>query len=532
MQVSPQHALLVQPALTCGHSRCRQALPNQRCTPSPLRVSVRRWRQATLTAGAILAAHCRGHRCKRRPLQARIIVAATAAEVAVRPSLDIDRRPARDPCVVDEVRGDFPALQAEAHRGVPLVYLDSAATSQKPRCVLDALNHYYETSANVHRGAYSMAERATEAFEAARDSVARLIGASSPLEVVFTSGATDAINLVVGSWGVANLGTGDEVVLTSMEHHSNLVPWQLAALRTGLVLKYARITQDGELDVEHLESLLTARTKLVAFTHVSNVLGCINPVRRIAEAAHRVGARVLLDACQSVPHLPMNVQELGVDWIAASGHKMCAPTGIGFLWGPQDLLRQMPPWKGGGEMIEQVTFEGSTYADIPARFEAGTPPIAQAIGLGRACEYLMSIGMDRIEAYERELSQHLWDSMASIEGLRLYGPPPALAERAALVAFNDTREGVYPADIALTVDSDGYAIRAGHHCAQPLHSQVLGEPFGTARVSLSFYNTHADVDGFVSSLRENLEMLRAGEGCVFDPENPEACYCSSARMRS
>lgn len=411
------------------------------------------------------------------------------------------------------------------------MYLDSGATSQKPKCVMAALNHYYESSANVHRGAYALAERATEAFESARESVARLIGARSPREVIFTSGATEAINLVANSWGSANLGPGDRVVLTAMEHHSNLVPWQLAAQRTGAELLYARVTPGGELDVEHMESLITPATKLVAFTHISNTLGCINPVRRLADAAHAVGALVLLDACQSVPHLPVDVEALGVDWLAASGHKMCGPTGVGFLWGRGEVLDAMPPWKGGGEMIKEVTLEGSSYAEVPARFEAGTPPIAQAVGLGAACDYLLGIGMERVAAYERELASHLWGALAAVDGLRLYGPPPGRAPRAALVAFNDTQEGVYPADIALLLDADGYAVRAGHHCAQPLH-EALGAPFGSARASLSFYNTRAEVDGFVSALREELEMLRAGEGCVFDPDDPEACFCSSSRMRS
>mmetsp|Transcript_64652 Transcript_64652/g.192631 ORF Transcript_64652/g.192631 Transcript_64652/m.192631 type:complete len:572 (+) Transcript_64652:79-1794(+) len=439
---------------------------------------------------------------------------------------------AREPCLADEVRADFAALSAEAHTGVPLVYLDSAATSQKPACVLAALTHYYESSANVHRGAHALAERATEAFEAARESVARLIGARSANEVVFTSGATEAINLVAGSWGISNLGPGDRVVLTEMEHHSNLVPWQLVAQRTGAELAFARVARRGELDVEHMESLITPRTRLVTLAHVSNTLGCVNPVRRIAATAHRAGALVLLDACQSVPHLPVDVQDLGADWIAASGHKMCGPTGVGFLWGREELLRQMPPWKGGGEMIKEVTLEGSTFADVPARFEAGTPPIAQAVGLGAACEYLLRVGMDRIAAYEHQLSERLWEAVASVDGLRLYGPPPRQGgKRAALVAFNDTQEDVYPVDIALLLDADGCAVRAGHHCAQPLH-KTLDAPFGSVRASLSFYNTPEDVDRFARVLRESLEMLRSGEGCVFDPDDPEACFCSSSRMRS
>jgi len=430
-----------------------------------------------------------------------------------------------------EVRKDFKGLSAEAHHGVPLVYFDNGATSQKPRCVLEALDRYYESSANVHRGIHALAEQATEAFEASRRSIARFLNAASENEIVFTSGATEAINLVANSWGASQLQEGDEVILTCMEHHSNIVPWQLLAERLGLKLHYAGITANGELDVGHLESLITPRTRMIALAHVSNVLGCINPAKRVVQLAHEVGAVVLLDACQSVPHLPIDVQDLGVDFLAASGHKMCGPTGIGFLWGLREVLEEMPPWKGGGEMIKAVTLEGSTYAEIPSRFEAGTPPIAEAVGLGAACEYLMGIGMDRIQAYEAKLGAHLWNSLAAIPDLKLYGPPPGTAGRAALVAFNDTQPDVYPADLALLLDEEGFAIRAGHHCTQPLHSE-LGAVYGSARASLSFYNTFEEVDAFVASVRENLELLRAGEGCVFDPDDPDSCYCASDRMRS
>mmetsp|Transcript_22211 Transcript_22211/g.40874 ORF Transcript_22211/g.40874 Transcript_22211/m.40874 type:complete len:539 (-) Transcript_22211:152-1768(-) len=429
-----------------------------------------------------------------------------------------------------EVRSEFKSLSPEAHHGMKLVYFDNGATSQKPRCVLDAMQRYYESAANVHRGLHVLAEQATEAFEMARESVARFVNAKSQDEIVFTSGATEAINLVANTWGVANLHEGDEVILTCMEHHSNIVPWQLLAQRTGARLRFAGITPDGELDVEQLESLVTSKTRLISLMHVSNVLGCVNPVARVVKTARSAGALVLLDACQSVPHMPVDVQELGVDFLVASGHKMCGPTGIGFLWGREEVLRAMPPWKGGGEMIKVVTLEASTYADIPARFEAGTPPIAEAVGLGAACDYLMRIGMERISAYEAELASHLWHSLAAIPGLKLYGPAPEKG-RAALVAFTDTEPDIYAADLALLVDEEGYAIRAGHHCAQPLHS-ILGAEFGTARASLAFYNTFEEVDGFVQAVRESLEMLRAGEGCVFDPENPDACYCSSDRMRS
>lgn len=431
----------------------------------------------------------------------------------------------------EQVKADFPSLQMKAHGRMTLTYLDSAATSQKPKPMVDALEHYYAGAANVHRGAYELSASTTEAFEAARATVGQFIGATSPEEVIFTSGATEAINLVAASWGGKFLQTGDEIVLTVMEHHSNIVPWQLAAQKTGATIRYAQLTNDGELDLQHLKSLLTPRTKLVALTHVSNTLGCINPIHEVSTAAHQVGARVLLDACQSVPHIPINVAELGVDWIVGSGHKMCGPTGIGFLWGQLSLLREMPPWKGGGEMIKEVFLETSTFADVPARFEAGTPPIAQAIGLGAACKYLMHLDMRRIESYEKHLAEHLWNSLEAIEGLKLYGPPPRKGNRSALVAFNDTSDDVYPADVATLLDSDGFAIRSGHHCAQPLH-RILGATYGSARASLAFYNTIQDIDRFVDSLKENLEMLRSGEGCMFDPDDPDSCYCGSQRMRS
>lgn len=430
-----------------------------------------------------------------------------------------------------EVRPDFAALRTDAYAGVPLIYLDSGATSQKPACVLQALTEYYEHSANVHRGAYALAERATEAFEHARSSVAELIGAASPQEIIFTSGATDAINLVAESWGSTNLKPDDEVLITVMEHHSNIVPWQLATQRTGAKLKYAGITDEGTLDLEEFKRLLSPKTKIVAFVHISNTLGCINPVKEMAEAAHAVGAKVLLDACQSVPHLKIDVADLGVDFLVASSHKMYGPTGVGFLWGKSEILEAMPPWKGGGEMIKEVHMDESFYADVPARFEAGTPPIAQAVGLGVACDYLLRLGMDRVEAYEQELAKYLWESLSRVPGLKLYGPPPSKGPRAALVAFNDEEPDIYPQDVAGVLDADGVAIRAGHHCAQPLH-RVMGATYGSARASCAFYNTKEEIDKFVEVLDEALETVRSGEACVFNPDDPEACNCSSSRMRS
>jgi len=434
--------------------------------------------------------------------------------------------------LAEEVRKDFPALDQRIGEEKPITYLDTAATSQKPQAVLDAIGRYYSHSANVHRGTYAMAAKATEEYEDARKSIAKFIGAL-PEEVVFTSGATDAINLVAQSWGIANIELGDEIITTAMEHHSNMVPWQLLAKRCGAVVKYVRFGSTGELDLQHFKSLLTPLTKLVAVTHISNTLGCINPVSAIVDAAHRIGALVLLDACQSAPHLKLDVASLGVDFLVASGHKMYGPTGVGFLWARREVLEGMPPWKGGGEMIKEVSLdaEKTTFADIPARFEAGTPPIAQAIGMGAACEYLMSIGMERIEAYERHLANYLWQALSEIEDLQLYGPPPSRG-RAALLSFNDASgEEVYPVDIAVAVGEDGFCIRAGRHCAHPVH-QALGKRFGSARVSLGIYNTTDDIDRFARSLRENLEMLRDGEGCTFDPEDPDACFCSSDRARS
>eukprot|EP00439_Symbiodinium_sp_Y106_P082791 s611_g22.t1 len=333
------------------------------------------------------------------------------------------------------LRSDFPALQQEVKPGVPLVYLDNAATSQKPKQVLDELNRFYsQDNSNVHRGMHTLSMRSTEAFETARQKVAKF-------EIVFTRNATEAINLVARTWGAANIEKGDEIVLTVMdrpssgsvqacmgvkfpEHHANLVPWQLLAESTGAVLRFGRLRDDGTLDVEQFESLIGDRTRLVALCHVSNVLGCVNPVERVAKLAHSVGAKVLVDACQSVPHMPVDVQTLGADWLVASGHKMCGPTGIGFLWGRGEILRESPPFLGGGEMIDQVTLEGSTFNDIPHKFEAGTPAFAEAVALGAACEYLTNLGMAAVSQREHELAKHLWSRLEALPGIHLYGPSP------------------------------------------------------------------------------------------------------------
>ncbi len=402
--------------------------------------------------------------------------------------------------VPSEVRRDFPLLQRSVD-GKPLVYLDSAATSQKPRVVLEALQRYYEEyNANVHRGLYRIAERATLAYEEARAKVAAFIGAP-PEELVFTRGTTEAINLVAYSYGDAYVRPGDEILVTEMEHHSNLVPWQLLAQRRGARLRFVRVRpEDGTLDLDSLDRCLTERTRVVAVTHQSNVVGTINPVRDIAERAHAVGAVVLVDGAQSVPHMPVRVQDLGCDFLAFSGHKMCGPTGIGALWGRRELLEAMPPFHGGGEMIERVELERSTYKDPPHRFEAGTPNIADAIALGVAVDYLQVVGMEAVRAHEKALVRYALAQLAEVKGLRLYGPrDPEL--RGGAMAFS--LEGVHPHDVAQVLDGEGVCVRAGHHCAQPLH-RALGVA-ATARASVYLYNTPEDIDALV----RGLERVRA-----------------------
>ena len=399
-----------------------------------------------------------------------------------------------------DVRADFPLLQRSVD-GKPLVYLDSAATSQKPQVVLEALRRYYEEyNANVHRGLYRIAEQATLAYEEARAKVAAFVG-GRPEEVVFTRGTTEAINLVAYAWGDAFVRAGDEVLVTEMEHHSNLVPWQLLAQRRGARLRVLRVRpEDGTLDLDALDRLLTERTRIVAVAHQSNVVGTINPVRYISERAHAVGAVVVVDGAQSVPHMPVRVGELGCDFLAFSGHKMCGPTGIGALWGRRELLEAMPPFHGGGEMIERVELEHSTYKDPPHRFEAGTPNIADAIALGVAVEYLRALGMEAVREHEKALVRYAMAQLAEVRGVRLYGPKdPEL--RGGALAF--TLEGVHPHDVAQVLDEQGVCVRAGHHCAQPLH-RALGLA-ATARASVYLYNTPEDIDALV----RGLERVRA-----------------------
>jgi cysteine desulfurase / selenocysteine lyase len=405
--------------------------------------------------------------------------------------------------LADQVRADFPILHQEVN-GKPLIYLDNAATSQKPMAVLNALQDYYQhDNANVHRGAHTLSARATDAYETARDKIAAFVNAASRQEIVYTRNATEAINLVAYAWGMNTLQAGDEIILTVMEHHSNLVPWQLVAQRTGAVLKFVEPTETQEFDLEQFKSLICDRTKLVSVVHVSNTLGCINPVEEITAIAHSHGAKVLIDACQSVPHMPVDVQAIDCDWLVASGHKMCAPTGIGFLYGKLELLRSMPPFLGGGEMIADVFLDHSTYADLPHKFEAGTPAIGEAIALGAAVDYLSNIGMDKIHAYEAELTAYLFQQLQQIPQVKIYGPQPDAKERAALAAF--TTGEVHAHDLSTLLDQSAIAIRSGHHCTQPLHRYL--NLSSTARASLSFYNTQAEIDTFITALKETLDFF-------------------------
>ncbi len=400
------------------------------------------------------------------------------------------------------VRADFPILHREVH-GKPLVYLDNAATSQKPHAVIHTLEHYYNHyNSNVHRGVHTLSGEATDAYEGAREKIAKFVNAASEKEIIYTRNATEAINLVAYSWGLSNLKRGDEIILSVMEHHSNLIPWQLVAQKTGARLKFVQLTPEEEFDFGHYQSLVNEKTKLVSVVHVSNTLGCINPVKDIAALAHQYDAKVLVDACQSAPHMQLDVRDLDCDWLVASGHKMCGPTGIGFLYGKLNLMRSMPPFLGGGEMIADVFLENATYADLPHKFEAGTPAIAEAIALGAAIDYLTNIGMDKIHAYEEELTTYLFDKLMQIPQVKIYGPKPP-KERAALASF--TSGEVHPHDLSTMLDQAGIAIRAGHHCTQPLHRFIKAQ--STARASLYFYNTKAEIDIFIGSLIESIEFF-------------------------
>jgi cysteine desulfurase/selenocysteine lyase len=406
------------------------------------------------------------------------------------------------PTELEELRGRFPALAQEVN-GHPLAYLDNAASTQKPLEVLETLERFYrEDYANVHRGAHELSMRATDAYEAARRRVAVLLGISDPAELIWTSGTTGGLNLVANAWGGAFLREGDEVLLSVMEHHSNLVPWQLLAQRTGARLRFLDVDEEGRLDLSALGDLLTERTRVVSLAHVSNALGTVNPVSEIAEAAHAVGAVRVVDGAQSAPHLPVDVEALGCDFFAFSGHKMCGPTGIGGLWGRRELLERMPPFLGGGDMIERVELERSTWAPLPQKFEAGTPHIAGAVGLGAAADFLAAVGREAILAHERALLAHALERLREVPDLVVLGPRDP-AERSGVVSF--TLGDIHPHDLATILDASGIAIRAGHHCAQPLMRR-LALP-GTARASFYLYNTREEVNRLVEALGRAREIF-------------------------
>ena len=408
-----------------------------------------------------------------------------------RPTLDAQR-----------LRADFPIFEQEIH-GKPLAYLDSAVTAQKPRQVLDAMRTFYETSyANVHRGVYTLSERATAEFERARQLVAEFVNAPSPREVIFTRQATEALNLVAYSWGLNNLGPGDLVVVTELEHHSNFVPWQYIAKRTGAGFRMIHVNADGELDLGDLDAIAAeGSVKVVANNLVSNALGTINPVEKLAEWAHGQGAIMVVDAAQAAPHHPLDVQALGCDFLALSAHKMCGPTGVGALWGRRELLEEMEPFNLGGHMISKVRFEETTWGELPHKFEAGTSPIAEAVGLGAAIEYLNAVGIEAIEAYEQELAAYALERLADVPGMKLYGPPPD--RRAGIVSFNVG--DLHPHDVAQILDSEGVAIRAGHHCCQPLMTR-----FGVAatnRASFYLYSLPEEIDRLAAGIQKAVRIL-------------------------
>jgi cysteine desulfurase/selenocysteine lyase len=401
---------------------------------------------------------------------------------------------------VHAIREDFPILR-DFVRGKPLVYLDNAATTQKPRAVVDRIARFYlRENANVHRGVHLLSERATDAYEEARNTVSRFLHAADPKEIVFVRGTTEAINLVAHSYGRTHVGAGDEVVVTAMEHHSNIVPWQMLCTETGARLRVVPITDAGELRLDEYERWLSPRTKIVAVVHVSNALGTINPVQHIARIAHQRGIPVLVDGAQAVAHMPVDVQALECDFYAFSGHKIFGPTGIGVLYGKASLLEAMPPYQGGGDMISSVTFERTLYNAVPYKFEAGTPHIAGAIGLAAALEYVETVGLDRIAAHERDLLAYGTDALSQIRGLRLTGTAP---EKADILAF--VLDGVHPHDVGTILDREGVAIRTGHHCCQPLMDR-LGVP-ATARASLALYNTRGDIDALAAALHKVGEVF-------------------------
>ena len=403
---------------------------------------------------------------------------------------------------LNEIRKDFPILQRETNGGARIVYLDSTATSQKPVQVIEAMNDYYRRSnANIHRGVHTLAEEATAMYEGAREKIAKFIHAASAREVIYTRNTTEAINLVAYSWARANLKTGDLVILTEMEHHSNLVPWHMLQMERGIELEFIPVTEDGLLDLEVYKTLLNRSPKLVSFTHMSNVLGTINPADEIIKLAHAAGAVTLVDGAQSVPHLAVDVQALDADFYAFSAHKMCGPTGIGILYGKSALLESMPPFLGGGDMIKEVKLRSFRANTLPHKFEAGTPAIAEAIGLGSAVDYLTKIGMKDIAAHEHEITEYALERLEEIPGVKLFGP--SADKKGGVAAF--TLEGVHPHDVAQILDQDGIAVRAGHHCAQPLHEK-FGIP-ATSRASFYLYSTKEEVDMLVKGLYKVKEIF-------------------------
>ncbi len=408
--------------------------------------------------------------------------------------------------LAEATRGNFPIFSAFSNEKQKLIYLDHAATSQKPQEVLTALENYYKhDNANVHRGAHQLSARATEAFESARDLTGKFLNASSSKEIIFTRNATEAINLVARTWGDYELNEGDEILLTLMEHHSNLVPWQQLAKRKGCILRHIGITETGELDLKDLKEKLTSRTRLVSVVHISNTLGCCNPIAEITKLAHQKGALVMVDACQSLAHQKMDVIKLEIDFLAGSSHKLCGPTGVGFLWARENLLETMPPFLGGGEMIQDVFLDHSNWAELPHKFEAGTPPIAEAIAMGAALKYLDSIGLDNIHKWETKVTKHLFESLRNIQGLTILGPSPEnQPDRGALATFNI--QGLHSNDIAELLDANGICIRSGHHCCQPLH-RYYGLK-STARASLSFTTTINEIDRFTEELISIVDFLK------------------------
>lgn len=403
---------------------------------------------------------------------------------------------------VNEIRKEFPIFLRETRPGTPLVYLDSTATSQKPLAVIEAMDNYYRRSnANIHRGVHTLAEEATSMYEQARVKIARFINAPSAHQVIYTRNTTESINLVAYSWARANLKAGDLVILTEMEHHSNLVPWHILQAERGIELEFIPVTEEGLLDLDAYQALLSRSPKLVSFTHMSNVLGTINPAAEIIRLAHQVGAVTLVDAAQSVPHLKVDVQALDADFLAFSAHKMCGPTGIGVLYGKMDLLEAMPPFLGGGDMIKEVKLRSYRPNALPYKFEAGTPAIAEAVGFGAAVEYLSSLGMDAIAAHEHEVTEYALERLEEVPGVKLFGPDAN--QKGGVAAF--TLEGVHPHDVAQILDQDGIAVRAGHHCAQPLHEK-FGLP-ATSRASFYLYNTKEEVDLLINGIYKVKELF-------------------------